>query len=122
VAQGYHRPIARLPTLADVWPELVSQLEPLVRAQEGQSLADALSSAEVSGLCGCGQSNCFTFSTKSYASRGAEFGSSIVIEHAPGLVVLDVGGDRRLLKVEILDWGGLRPSYRDFCKRVRAWR
>ncbi len=90
-----------------------------MRAQEGDALADALSAAKVSSLCGCPESDCFTFST--HATNGAEYDESIPVEDAPGLVVLDVGPDRELLGVEILGWGALGSSYRDFRERIRQW-
>jgi hypothetical protein len=103
-----------------VWPKLVADLEPLVRAQEGEPLARALASSEVSGFCGCDESDCFTFSTR--ASAVSEYDETILIEDAPALVALDISSDRRLLGVEILGWGNLRPSYLEFRERVRKWR
>ena len=91
-----------------------------MRSQEDDVLATAVAVAEISGLCGCGQSDCFTFSTRS--SRETEVHDTIIVEGAPAFVTLDVSSERQLLGVEILGWGDLHPSYLEFCERVRTWR
>jgi hypothetical protein len=98
------------PTLTDVAPAFAADLERELRAQGDAELAEQIPGLRVLSFCGCGDTECASFTTREPSNRSPDRQvETMTVDALDGMVNID-SLDGRIMYVEVLYRPDLRAA------------